>query len=160
RRVRRSPGRALESVPPRLLVDQQPAGRGLAPHQGGRRRSPRDPGASRLSGGERVEMKRVAGSFSAAGAAVACIGGASARQPPAANPPPPSAQPPATQPPPSQEPPRFRSSVDVTSLDVTVVDDRGKPIDNLKPEDFIVRIEGSQRRVVSAEWVSLVSEAT
>jgi hypothetical protein len=32
--------------------------------------------------------------------------------------------------------PRFRSGVDVTSVDVTVVDERGRPILGLKPEDF------------------------
>jgi VWFA-related protein len=58
---------------------------------------------------------------------------------------------------PPQEPPRFRSSVEVTSLDVSVVDDRGRPIADLKPEDFNVRIDGNARKVVSAEWIALVS---
>jgi VWFA-related protein len=57
-----------------------------------------------------------------------------------------------------QEPPRFRSSVEVTSLDISVVDDRGKPIAGLTPADFSVRIDGTQRKVVSAEWVSLVAD--
>src|SRR5260221_5186134 len=56
-----------------------------------------------------------------------------------------------------QQPPRFQSSVEVTSLDVAVVDDRGKPIADLTPADFVVRIDGNQRRVVSAEWISLVT---
>jgi VWFA-related protein len=56
-----------------------------------------------------------------------------------------------------QQPPRFTSSVEVTSLDVAVVDDRGKPIADLTPADFVVRIDGNQRRVVSAEWISLVT---
>ncbi len=46
------------------------------------------------------------------------------------------------QPPPK---PSFQSSVEVTSLDVTVVDDRGKPITNLTPADFNVRIDGNAR---------------
>ena len=46
----------------------------------------------------------------------------------------------AQQPPPK---PSFQSSVEVTSLDVTVVDDRGKPITNLTPADFNVRIDGN-----------------
>lgn len=79
-------------------------------------------------------------------------------QPPAASPPP--APPSAAQPPPAQEPPRFRSSVDVTSLDVSVVDDRGRPVSGLTPEEFTVRIDGSARRIVSAEWVSLVADAS
>src|SRR5262249_52493765 len=67
-------------------------------------------------------------------------------------------QPPTPAPPQQQqEQPRFRASVEVTSLDVSVVDDRGKPIQNLKPEDFNVRIDGSSRRVVSAEWIALVT---
>src|SRR5262249_26085450 len=56
-----------------------------------------------------------------------------------------------------QEPPRFRSSVEVTSLDATAVDDHGRPDADLKPEDFTVRIDGNARKVVSAEWISLVS---
>ncbi|MBI3399983.1 MAG: VWA domain-containing protein [Acidobacteria bacterium] len=56
-----------------------------------------------------------------------------------------------------QQPPRFTSSVEVTSLDVAVVDDRGKPVADLKPADFNVRIDGNPRKVVSAEWISLVT---
>jgi VWFA-related protein len=61
----------------------------------------------------------------------------------------------AQQPPPK---PSFQSSVEVTSLDVTVVDDRGKPVPNLSPSDFVVRIDGTARRVVSAEWITLAAE--
>ena len=60
----------------------------------------------------------------------------------------------AQQPP---QPPRFQSSVEVTSVDVTVVDDRGKPIADLTPADFVVRVDGNPRRVVTAEWVSMVT---
>ena len=56
------------------------------------------------------------------------------------------------------EPPRFRATVEVTSLDVTVVDDKGKPVPGLTPADFSVHIDGAARKVVSAEWVSLVSD--
>ena len=59
-----------------------------------------------------------------------------------------------------QDPPRFRASVDVTSVDVGVVDDRGRPITDLGPADFTVRVDGDARRVVSAEWVPLVADAT
>jgi VWFA-related protein len=59
-----------------------------------------------------------------------------------------------------QQPPRFQSSVEVTSVDVTVVDDRGKPIPSLTPADFSVRVDGNPRRVVNAEWVSMVAPAT
>ena len=53
--------------------------------------------------------------------------------------------------------PVFRSSVEVTSLDVGVVDRDGKPITDLTPQEFVVRVDGAPRRVVSAEWVSLVT---
>jgi VWFA-related protein len=59
-----------------------------------------------------------------------------------------------------QPPPRFQTSVEVTSVDVTVVDDRGKPITDLKPADFVVRVDGNARRVVTAEWVSMVTPDT
>jgi len=59
------------------------------------------------------------------------------------------------QPPPK---PSFQASVEVTSLDVTVVDDHGKPFLNLTPLDFNVRIDGGQRRVVSAEWIPLAAK--
>ncbi len=45
----------------------------------------------------------------------------------------------------AQQPPRFQSSVEVTTIDVTVVDDRGKPMPNLTPADFNVRIDGNRR---------------
>jgi VWFA-related protein len=53
--------------------------------------------------------------------------------------------------------PVFRSSVEVTSVDVGVVDRNGAPIVDLTPADFTVQIDGAPRRVVSAEWVSLVA---
>src|SRR5262249_11239744 len=59
-----------------------------------------------------------------------------------------------------QQPPKpsFQASVEVTPLDVTVVDDQGRPVRNLTPADFSVRIDGDQRRVVSAEWIPLASD--
>ena len=53
--------------------------------------------------------------------------------------------------------PRFQASVEVTSVDATVVDSGGRPVMNLQPADFTVRIQGVARRVVSAEWVSLAT---
>jgi VWFA-related protein len=59
-----------------------------------------------------------------------------------------------------QEPaaPRFQSAVEVNSIDVTVVDDRGRPILDLKPADFTVRVDNGARRVVTAEWMPLMTE--
>ena len=54
-----------------------------------------------------------------------------------------------------QELPRFRSSVELTPMDVGVYDDRGQPVADLKPEDFIVRVDGNPRRVVNATWIPL-----
>src|SRR5262245_21369813 len=59
----------------------------------------------------------------------------------------------------AQEPPRFTSSVDVTPVDVTVVDDSGRPVSDLQPGDFVVRVDGKARRVVSAEWIPLTARA-
>src|SRR5207249_570537 len=75
---------------------------------------------------------------------VCALGGASQTPPPQKQPQP-------------QQPPRFQSSVEVTPVDVSVVDDHGQPIRDLAPADFTVRIDGNPRRVVSAEWISLVT---
>jgi hypothetical protein len=58
------------------------------------------------------------------------------------------------------QPPRFRTSVEVTSIDVAVVDGQGKPLLNLAPADFTVRVDGKARSVVSAEWVPLAAATT
>ena len=55
-------------------------------------------------------------------------------------------------------PPRFQTAVEVNSIDVTVVDDRGRPILDLAPGDFIVRVDNAARRVVTAEWMPLMTE--
>jgi VWFA-related protein len=52
-----------------------------------------------------------------------------------------------------QQPP-FKSGTDLVVVDVHVVDKSGKPIVDLRPEDFEVSITSRQRRVVSAELVS------
>ena len=51
--------------------------------------------------------------------------------------------------------PVFRSSVELTSIDLGVVDSKGEVVTDLKPEEFSVRVDGSARRVVSAEWIGL-----
>lgn len=55
----------------------------------------------------------------------------------------------------SQDVPRFSSSVEVTSIDVSVLDDRGRPDPSLTADDFIVKVDGVARRVVSAEFIQL-----
>jgi VWFA-related protein len=54
--------------------------------------------------------------------------------------------------PPAQQPPRetFRSSREILTIDASVRDPAGKPVTDLKPSDFIVRIDGEPREVLTA----------
>ena len=49
----------------------------------------------------------------------------------------------------------FRSGVDVIEIDVNVIDRDGRPITDLAASDFRVRIDGEDRRVMQAQYVSL-----
>ena len=60
--------------------------------------------------------------------------------------------------PPAQGP-TFRTGVDVIAVDVAVVDGKGVPVENLLPPDFIVKIDGQPRRVVTAEHFKIDVEA-
>ena len=53
----------------------------------------------------------------------------------------------------SEAPPTFRAGIDLVTVDVTVLDRDGRPIQDLKPEDFTIKIDGTTRRVVAAELV-------
>src|SRR5262249_24575892 len=139
-------------------VHQQQARRRVAPYQGGRGRPPRSSRAAGISGSgcEMITNKpdnsretlrdrqaphvsrgpRATWRAARAVAVYLAAGPVAAQQP------------------------QFKSSVEVPSLDVTVVDDRGKPIADLKPDDFVVRIDGATRKVVSAEWVPLATPST
>ena len=55
--------------------------------------------------------------------------------------------------------PTFRTGVELIAVDVAVVDGQGQPIEDLLPPDFAVKIDGEQRRVVSAEHVRIDVEA-
>ena len=55
--------------------------------------------------------------------------------------------------------PTFRTGVDVIAVDVAVVDGKGVPVENLLPPDFIVKIDGQPRRVVTAEHFNIDVEA-
>jgi len=57
----------------------------------------------------------------------------------------------------AQQQPTFRSSVEVTAIDVVVVDNAGRPITDLSANDFRVRVDGRQRRVVTARWIPQTS---
>lgn len=65
---------------------------------------------------------------------------------------PPAQQPPSQTPPPQQ--PVFRAGVEVLAVDVTVIDGEGRPVMDLLPPEFTVKVDGEVRRVVTAEFVS------
>jgi VWFA-related protein len=52
-----------------------------------------------------------------------------------------------------QEAAVFRSGVDLVTIDATVVTRDGTPEPTLGPEDFVLRVDGRRRRVVSAQFV-------
>ena len=58
------------------------------------------------------------------------------------------------------QPPVFRSTVEVTSIDATVVDGDSRPITDLTPASSPCDVDGQPRHVVSAEWVSMLPDAT
>ncbi|OFW04466.1 MAG: hypothetical protein A3I61_11690 [Acidobacteria bacterium RIFCSPLOWO2_02_FULL_68_18] len=71
-----------------------------------------------------------------------------------------AAQAPAQSPPePQVQGPTFRTGVEVIAVDVAVVDRNGRPVEDLRPPDFAVKIDGEARRVVSAEHVRIDVEA-
>ena len=55
--------------------------------------------------------------------------------------------------------PTFKTGVEVIEVDVSVVDPKGKPIEDLLAPDFIIKIDGQPRRVVSATHVRYDVEA-
>ena len=62
--------------------------------------------------------------------------------------------PPPSPAPPQQATPTFRTGVDLVAVDVSVVDRLSRPVDNLRPVDFTLKVDGQQRPIVSAEFVS------
>ena len=51
--------------------------------------------------------------------------------------------------------PTFRARVDVITVDVVAVDKQGKPIEDLRPTDFSIKVDGRSRPVVSAQLVKV-----
>jgi VWFA-related protein len=97
-------------------------------------------------------------------AALAIVAGQTPQTPPAAQTPtaqtPPTPQTaPAAQTPEPVQGPTFRTGVDLVAIDVAVVDRNGRPVEDLRPPDFAVKIDGEVRRVVSAELVKVDIEA-
>ncbi len=56
--------------------------------------------------------------------------------------------------PPQSEAPVFGASVGAMSLDVNAFDDDGRPVPDLRPEEFVVRVDREPRRVISARFRS------
>lgn len=57
----------------------------------------------------------------------------------------------------AQETPVFRSGVELVTVDATVINPDGQPDPALGPDDFQLKVDGKVRRVVSAQFVSLVA---
>ena len=49
-------------------------------------------------------------------------------------------------------PQRFRGGVDLLTIDVAAVDAKGRPVEDLKPGDFVVKVDGKPRPVVSVRF--------
>src|SRR5262245_59829861 len=65
----------------------------------------------------------------------------------------------AQNPAPQTTPPTFRTGVDFITIDVSAVDSAGKPVADLRAPEFLVKIDGQPRRVVSVETVKFDAEA-
>jgi VWFA-related protein len=55
--------------------------------------------------------------------------------------------------------PTFKTGIDLVAVDVSVVDRRGRPVEDLHAPEFSVKIDGEVRRVVSAELIKVDVEA-
>jgi VWFA-related protein len=49
----------------------------------------------------------------------------------------------------------FQSRVDLIALDVAALDGSGRPVEDLRPRDFTVKVDGRERPVVSADLVKV-----
>jgi VWFA-related protein len=60
----------------------------------------------------------------------------------------------------AQQPPLvLRSGLDLVTVDVRVVDSRGVPVRDLRPEDFAIEVDGRRRQVAVLEFVAYANEA-
>jgi VWFA-related protein len=58
---------------------------------------------------------------------------------------------------PQQPQPTFQARVDVVAVDVHVVDSSGRPVSDLRPEEFAVTVDGKPRSIVAADYISYPS---
>ena len=56
---------------------------------------------------------------------------------------------------PQQPKTTFRSAVDLVPVDVNVLDKNGRPVEDLKADDFTLTVDGKSRRIASAEFISV-----
>lgn len=56
-------------------------------------------------------------------------------------------------------PQRFEARADIVLVDVTAVDDRGRPIPDLRVEDFVLEVDGQRRPIQSARYISTAPAA-
>jgi VWFA-related protein len=56
--------------------------------------------------------------------------------------------------------PVFRSGVDLIAVDVAVLDSRGRPVEDLRAGDFVVKVDGRPRPVLSADLVRFFESQT
>ena len=71
------------------------------------------------------------------------------------------AQQPSPPAPPDQAvaPPAFKTGVEIVVLDVTVLDASGRPVRDLRAQDFDVRVDGKPRKTVSADVLEFTAAA-
>ena len=53
---------------------------------------------------------------------------------------------------------QFRTGVDLIEVDVSVVDGRGRPVEDLRAPEFHVTVDGEPREVVSAQFIGLEAD--
>lgn len=56
--------------------------------------------------------------------------------------------------------PVFRGGVDVVAVDVHAIDNKGRPVEDLRAGDFTVAIDGQPRAIASAQYVPVASAVT
>ncbi len=59
----------------------------------------------------------------------------------------------AAQDPAGTQRPTFRAATEVVAVDVSVVDREGAPVKNLTADEFVVKVDGQPRRIVSLQFV-------
>lgn len=56
-----------------------------------------------------------------------------------------------------EAPPKFEGGIEIVAVDANVVDGKGQPVRDLSPDEFVVKVDGRTRRVLSADFIGLQS---